>query len=108
MLEAHRREKARVPVVDRAVGPDQEFICSLVNGDALSWVDENGSAGLYRVRALDKEDERIYFVASTDSRKLQEIKDDGGLVRKSADMLRKGQFQKVTITPLGEVRPVND
>lgn len=108
MLEAHRREKARVPVVDRSVGPDEEFVCSLVNGDAFLWGSKEGNPQLYRVRTLDSGNERIAFVRATDSRKKKEIQDAGDFTEKSADMLRKGQFQKVTITPLGEVRPVND
>ncbi len=108
MMEAHRRQKSRLPVVDRTVGQDEEFVCSLVGGDAFLWELKDGIPVLYRVRTLDSGNERIAFVRGTDARKKKEIQDSGEFIEKSPEMLRKGNFQKVTVTPLGEVRPVND
>ncbi|MBE7492494.1 MAG: type II CRISPR RNA-guided endonuclease Cas9 [Planctomycetes bacterium] len=108
MMEAYRRKNARLPVVDRTVGPDEEFICSLVGGDAFIWEAVEGKPELFRVRTLDAGNVRIAFVRATDARKKKEILDAGDFIEKSAEMLRKGQFQKIIVTPLGEVRPVND
>lgn len=108
MLEAYQRLKRKQPVVNRQVGTDEEFICSLVGGDAFLWEAEEGKPEVFRVRTLDAGNERIAFVRNADSRKKKEIQESGDFIEKSGEMLRKGRFQKVTVTPLGEVRPVRD
>lgn len=126
MLEAYRREKAKQPVVNRQVGPDEEFICSLVGGDAFLWEAEDGKPEVFRVRTLDGTG-KIWFVRNAEARKKAEFMEEDQQTMKAAkaagtarskalqnwfqasgEILREGKFQKVTVTPLGEVRPVHD
>ncbi|MCC7510902.1 MAG: type II CRISPR RNA-guided endonuclease Cas9 [Planctomycetes bacterium] len=128
MMEAYRRQKARQPVVQREHGGGIQFVCSLVNGDAFLWEPEEGRPDVFRVRTIDATDGgKIWFVRNQDARKkgdilesdkqgLAALKSTGkkrgasqkGWFSSSPEGLRKGKFQKVTVTPLGEVRPVND
>ncbi|GIK53086.1 MAG: hypothetical protein BroJett014_20590 [Planctomycetota bacterium] len=126
MLEAHRRQKQKQPVVNRTAGPDEEFVCSLVSGDAFLWEAEEATPEVFRVRTLDGTG-KIWFVRNPEARKKADFLDEDKQSMKlakasgkqraaaqqnwfqaSGNVLREGKFQKVTITPLGEVRPVND
>lgn len=127
MLEAYTRQKQGLPIVDRTVGPDEEFICSLVGGDAFIWEAEKGKPEVFRVRTLDAGNKRIAFVRNRDARQKKAMLDadkeasaaakrrggkrskaDRSFHEESALQLQNGSFQKVIITPLGDVRPVND
>ncbi|MBX3459984.1 MAG: type II CRISPR RNA-guided endonuclease Cas9 [Planctomycetes bacterium] len=127
MLEAYQRQKEGKPIVNRTVGPDEEFICSLVGGDAFIWEAEKGNPEIFRVRTLDAANLRIAFVRNRDARQKKSMLDGdkqastaakqrGGKRSKaeksfqeeSALQLQAGGFQKVIITPLGDVRPVHD
>jgi hypothetical protein len=128
LMEAYRRKKAGIPVVQRDHGGGSEFVCSLVNGDAFLWEADDGRPEVFRVRTIDiTRGGLIWFVRNEDARKLGDIKqaDKDSLAKAKAarierrrgekdwfqatpDILREGKFQKVTVTPLGDVRPVND
>lgn len=127
MLDAYRRQASNQPVVQRDHGPDTTFICSLVNGDAFLWEAEKGNPEIFRVRTLSATDGRIAFVRNRDARQkgqMQEAdkeaskraksqgrgrhKSEISFYQESINGLKGKGFQKVTITPLGDVRPVND
>lgn len=128
MMEAYRREKARRPVVQRDHGGGKSFVCSLVNGDAFLWEADDGQPELFRVRTIDvTAGGKIWFVRANEARKLGDITGEDKATLAAAkqagrkrsrgektwfqatpEILRLGKFQKVTVTPLGEVRPVND
>src|SRR5690606_36664652 len=73
MLEAYQRQRDGRPIVDRTVGPDEEFICSLVGGDAFIWEAEKGKPEVFRVRTLSASDGRIAFVRNRDARQKGEM-----------------------------------
>lgn len=128
LLVAHQRKKAGKPIVQRDHGPGKQFICSLVNSDAFEWEADEGHREVFRVRTIDvTAGGKIWFVRNADARKLGDITSSdksslslakqAGMKRNrgakdwfqaTPEILREGRFQKVTITPLGEVRPVNN
>ncbi len=114
MLEAVRRKKAKPkePIIRRNHGEGKEFVFSLAGGEIIEIIkgDDDIKPGLYRVRILSTvrvnniDYPRVSFVHNNDARKTGEMK----LYNKLLNPLRKLECQKVTITPLGEVRRAND
>lgn len=108
MLEAYCRQRDGLPIVDRTVGPDEEFICSLVGGDAFIWEAEKGKPEVFRVRTINMANNRLEFIRNRDARMKAEVLKTKEWYQAAPSALASKGFQKVIITPLGDVRPVDD
>lgn len=104
-FKAVRRLKFGEPVIQKDHGEGKRFVCSLAPGDTFSFQDgEETILGL--VRSITNG--LVKFMPITEARKVfDENKKDLRIV-KSANALASQAFQKVTITPIGEVYPAND
>jgi len=114
MYEAMRRLKAKEPVIRRDHGPEKKFLFSLAGGETIEIDEHDGTRGLYVVRTVatgrsgQREYPAIEFARLNDARKKEDIKKAGAWKKALVDPLRRAQCQKVTITPLGEVRRASD
>jgi len=112
MLEAYRRVKAGEPVVRRDHGPRTRFLFSLCGGDTVELTTACGRRALYVVRTITKEgmDEHIRFLLApvNDARRKADMIADAVVLRPGVESFRKKTAQKVTVSPLGEVRRAND
>jgi len=104
-FEATRRLKEGEPVVREYDGPGKRFICSITSGD-MATIEEDGQRKLIVVRVISHN--RVEFVSQTDARLKKDIKAAKEWFIKTPNGLRSMKFQKVTVTPLGEVRRAND
>ena len=99
--EALRRTQRGEPVVTRDHGPDKKFLFSLCNGDTIQMDDRT----ILVIRSMWQEKGSIRFtlVDNNDARKLQEAR-----LRMNLNQLRQRGAQKVTVTPLGDLRRASD
>lgn len=106
-LEAHRRLRAKLPVIQRNHGAAGKFLFSLAPGELIEVDDGQGGRMFCRVRSVNK-DPRVGYVLSTDARLKGDISAAGDLFRHSIDQLRAIRLRKVVVDPLGGVRPAYD
>jgi len=106
MLQAAQRLKAGEPIVRKHDGPGKRSICSITSGD-MATIEEDGKQKLIVVRGLCR-DGRVEFVRHTEARLKKDIKTAKEWFIKTPNGLQSMKFQKVTVTPLGEVRQAND
>lgn len=105
-FEAVRRLKFGEPVIQKDHGEGKRFVCSLAPGDTFQ-LTEDDKTRLCIVRSISNGNAEL--ISILDSRKAADIKADAGCWQKrSADILRTMGFEKVVITPIGEVYPAND
>ncbi len=113
-FEAMRRKKEKEPIVKRDHGPDKKFLFSLALGEVIEIDEEEGKRGMYVIRGVstvkpkDKPYPHLSFVRINDARLKKDIiaaKDWGTSL---LDPLRKLNCRKVSVDPLGRVRPAND
>ncbi len=113
-FEAMKRKKEKQPIVKRDHGPDKKFIFSLALGEVIKIDEENGKRGLYVIRSVfsninkDKKSPRLAFVKINDARLKKDIKQAGDWKTSFLEPLRKLNCRKVSVDPLGRVRPAND
>jgi len=101
MFDAIQRKKNREPIV-RSDRPG--FVCSITSGD-MALLEDQGVKKLVVISSVWEEQggsKRIQFCEHTDAR----IKK--GLPKKAVNALRQMSFQKVIVTPFGEIRRAND
>ncbi|HPU97455.1 MAG TPA: type II CRISPR RNA-guided endonuclease Cas9, partial [Candidatus Hydrogenedentes bacterium] len=105
--EAMQRKHRGEPIIQRDHGEGKRFVCSIASGDMFSYREkESGPILVGKVRCIS--DQNIEFVSIYDARKQKEIKSDDGWKKRSINILRTMNFQKVTVSPIGEVYPAND
>jgi len=113
-FEAMRRKKDKEPIVKKDHGPDKKFIFSLALGEVIEIDEENGKRGLYVIRGVtpakisNKLMPRLSFAKINDARLKKEIIAAKEWSTSLLDPLRKLNCRKVTVDPLGRVRPAND
>jgi CRISPR-associated endonuclease Csn1 len=106
LYEAYQRLTNNQPIVRRDFGEGKTFVCSLAKGDIISLKDKSTHQyGLFVVRKLEKP-RNIQFSPINDARQLIKIPRKGYTA--TADVLKKIDFKKMLVTPLGEVRYAND
>ncbi len=103
--EAMRRKASGQPVVQRDHGEGKRFVCSIASGDTFSF-QENGGTVLAIARSIS--DQNIEFVTINDARLKADIKKAGDWKKRSVNAFRTMCFQKVMISPVGEVYPAHD
>jgi hypothetical protein len=110
LYEALRRLRAHEPVVQRDHGPGKTFVFSLARGETIQIDGEHGTGESYVVEKVTKRGEgdrercTVGIVRLNDARK----SDKRELMEPSAEVLHKKNFEKVVITPLGEIRRAHD
>jgi CRISPR-associated endonuclease Csn1 len=100
MFEAARRNRLGEPVVRRDRGVGTKFICSLSINDTVMLKDHSGNSDLYRVQKMDA-NKMVRFRHHTAST----IDQKETYIDKTAHLF---EGRKVTIDPLGRIRPAND
>lgn len=109
MMEACRRKREGLPVVQRDHGTGKRFVFSLAKGDiiecALSATQERE---LFVIRSLSSAVPPLSFVRLNDARDKKGIVEAKALFRPCLDPFRKMNARKVTLTPFGELRHAND
>lgn len=113
-FEAMRRLRAGEHIIKRNFGDGKKFVFSLANKEVIEINEEGGKRGLYVIRTVSMVKTAgnkypiIYFVKLNDARKMLDIKKEKALGTSLMDPLRKLNCQKVSITPLGDIRRAND
>lgn len=105
LMDAVKRKRKGLPVVQRDHGPDAVFVCSLFKGDVCT-IMKDGERVYCVVTSISASD--IECVQMYDARKQSERKKAGGRIRGSANGYREKELTKLHITPLGEAIPAND
>jgi hypothetical protein len=111
LAEAHKRLRAKVPVVQRDFGAHRQFKFSLVAGDVVQCDDSLGGRRLLAVRSMSIEGGRtgrIGLVPINDARQKKDLLAAGNYFRFPLEKLRKLHACKVNISPLGELGSAND
>lgn len=111
-LEAARRLRAGLPVVQTDHGAGKQFKFSLCPGETIRLTHPQGqepTLGVVRSISRGKTGAiKVEFVPATDARKGELIKAAGLWFTRSPDSLREAGAQKVAVSPLGEVRDAAD
>jgi hypothetical protein len=106
-FEAMRRLRAGEPVVKRDRGEGSKFVYSLAGGECFEVTnEETGERERFVARTISGR--TVWFVPINDARLKKDIINSGDFRAKSVDPLRKLDFKKIVVTPLGEVRYAND
>ncbi|OQA32477.1 MAG: CRISPR-associated endonuclease Cas9/Csn1 [Betaproteobacteria bacterium ADurb.Bin341] len=109
MMEAYRRKREGLPVVQRDHGPSKRFVFSLAKGDIIEcMLEEAKGSELFVIRSLSASIPPISFVRVSDARDKKEITAAKDLFRPWIEPFRKMKARKVTLTPFGEIRYAND
>jgi len=109
-LDALQRLRRHEPVVNRT-HPEGQFVFSLAPGDTIELDADDGGRQLYSIRSVSKQRNgatRVEYVDVKDARQKADIRTAGDWQSPALDTLRKRNAQKVTVTPLGEIRWAND
>jgi CRISPR-associated endonuclease Csn1 len=105
--EAMQRLRRKEAVVRRAVAEGERFVFSLTGGDTIEVGEEHE---YFVVRTLSGPN--VEYVRLTDARKKKDIQSGThgpkGWYKRSLNELRKMNFRKVALTPLGDIRYAND
>ena len=110
-FEAMQRKSKGIPIYSREHESGGEFKFSLSSGEMIELKDKDGKRGVYRVRTISQGNSAqpfIEYIAVNDARLKADIKQAKEWKKISLEPLRKLGCQKVTVTPLGEVRRAND
>lgn len=105
-LEAMRRKRLGLPLVQRDHGKECRFKFSLMNGDTID-LGKGAEAERFVVRSVWSEGP-LTLVKVNDARKLADIRAAKAVWYPSADTLRKRGCRKIRIDVLGRVHPAND
>jgi len=111
LAEAHKRLRAKAPVVQRNFGAHRRFKFSLVGGDVVQCDDGKGGRRLLTVRSMSIEGGRtgrVGLVPVNDARQKKDLLASGHYFRFPLEKLRKLHACKITISPLGELGSAND
>jgi hypothetical protein len=100
---AMQRLKSGAPIISR--DGEGKFVFSLTVGDVIE-MDAKSGRRLFKIRSLSRD--LVEFCRAEDSRLIKDIKAGGEWGKVRLNALRRGNAQKVTIAPLGEVRYAND
>jgi len=110
-FEAMRRLKAGEPIVKKDHGDGKRFVCSLSPGECFK-LKTNGDVWCINiVRTISRERGgyvTVEYVTISDARLKKDIKNSKDWKKISPNSMRESGFEKITITPLGEVRRAND
>jgi len=113
MYEAYQRHRNGETIIKRDHGEAKRFRFSLAWGEIIQIRREEG-VDLRRICSVWPECRgntqigRLSHVAVNDAQKGKDIKKAGGFHSPTVNSLRKLDCQKVTITPLGDIRYAND
>lgn len=111
MFEAYRRQRARLPIVQRDHGPATAFKFSLSPGDIIDCDGTEKRHRLLAVRGVSQAASgqiQIAFVNINDARKKADIVAAKHFFRPVPDTLRNWNARKVSVGPLGEVTEAHD
>jgi len=100
MFEAVQRSRKGEPIVQRDHGTDKKFICSLAINEMVMMKNKKNEMDLYRVQKMDA-NKIVRFRHHTAST----IEQKETYIDKTAHLF---EGYKVTVDPLGRIRPVND
>lgn len=100
LLEASLRKARREPIVRRSRGDGADFMMSLSVGDALTFSQET-SDGTWIVNTLSANGQ-VYLRRHTDANRVREF------WAPSARTFAKKGARKISVDPIGRVRPAND
>jgi len=99
-LEAARRNRLKIPVVQRDHGPDKEFLFSLSEGDMVEW-----KGRYWRVRGVTTQSNGMPILSpATDAR----LKAEAVVERPTVNVFCKAGGRKVAVDHVGEVRLARD
>jgi len=108
-FEAMQRVRSKQPVVQRDHGEGNTFKFSLAINDTVSMKDNQGNRDLYRVQKLSvdrKGQILLFFIGVNDARQATKIPASGR--SRTPGTLGTSECEKVSVTPLGDVRLAND
>ncbi len=109
-FEAHQRLRRGEPVICHNLGDGSKFVMSLCINDMLH-ITKDGERKLYRVQNTSISSPlltlRLHTAARTDDKSDPAIKATRHLVA-TWESFRKLESQKVSVDPLGRIRPCND
>jgi hypothetical protein len=102
-LEAVRRHRDGLPVVQKEHGPDAEFLFTLSEGDMVRWKGE-----LWRVRGVTAQSNGLLTLSrACDARRKREL-DKTDLPRPAINVFCAIGGRKVRVSALGEIREAHD
>ncbi len=106
---ATERQRRGEPVVQQDWGPDRRLVFTLAAGDSVGRQKDDASWELRVVKAVSAG--VVEMLANTDARSTRAIRTEGaagGRFKLGAERLRLEFWQKVTVSPIGEVAPARD
>lgn len=104
--KAMERVQAKQPVVNRESPDGADYVCSIGKADTLEVATEEGTR-LVVVQSLEATTNRIGFKSLNDARPYSQA--NRNRERKViGPLFSEMRCRKVTVTPLGEIRPAND
>lgn len=111
-FEAMQRLRRGEPVVQRDWGADRRFKFTLAGGDMIRITQPDKPEAIYVIRGISQNQKgavRIDFAHINDARMKKDIiaAKDWGIIT-TMDHLRTRNADKVSVSPLGEVRPCHD
>lgn len=102
LAEAHVRKRDQSEVVERAPG----FVCALAKNDVVEMDAAGGDRGRYTIRGFSQFQNgtiQLTFSQNSDARPTTQVPKEGRTA--VPDVLRKRGCRKVTVLPIGVVRP---
>lgn len=111
LMEAVRRKKEWLPIVDRSCAEGERFVCSIAAGEVLELHLPEGPE-MIRVRKMSDKKDGIYVVGLrlNDARMVSRIREtrEDGYFSLSVKQLCDCTAKKVTVSPLGRIAAAND
>lgn len=105
-FEAHQRYRRGEPIVQKDWPDGRRFVCSLAPGEMFTADRDGNGCALFVVRSVSEG--RVEYVRANDARRKVDIKASKEWLVNPPTSLMKMQLQKVTVSYLGVVVPVND
>jgi CRISPR-associated endonuclease Csn1 len=111
MVQAYRRNKEGLAVVQRDHGQQREFKFSLATGETIECDVQPSRRGLFVVRKMSLKSSgeiQVGFAPVLDARQAKVMQKSGAWLYSSPDRLRQRNARKVIVSPLGAVSEAND
>ncbi|MEO0235088.1 MAG: type II CRISPR RNA-guided endonuclease Cas9 [candidate division WOR-3 bacterium] len=108
LLEAYKRKKDNLPIVNREFGENKKFLFSLAKGEIIELDTEDGKRELFVVRRIAGNNKQLLFSKINDARKSDEINKNSKGLTAVPSGLKERNCRKVVINILGEKHYAND
>lgn len=105
LLEAVRRHRHGEPVICKDHGPGTQFKFALAKNDYIEWQDQ-GRWVLLRVAAIS--DNHLEFRLPNDARPATVVRRERNRIRGGYKILFEREARKVSVDPLGQIRPAHE